>query len=154
MDGPTVEQVKAWAHELAGDVAALDVEQLHYYRGLSDRAWAVQLVRHVAGGGSLEDPLSFRYELEDRMRAVSSPDAPADEQEAQRASALLRLAHPHDENRMIDVLAAHGLAALDGEGTLPEGVIPLRRPKQAQGGDVRVSARGLCFGAGPLITSM
>jgi hypothetical protein len=29
MDGPTVEQVKAWAHELAGDVAALDVDQLH-----------------------------------------------------------------------------------------------------------------------------
>jgi hypothetical protein len=35
---------------------------------------------------------------------------------------------------MIDVLTAHGLAALDGEGTLPEGVIPLRRPKQAQKG--------------------
>ena len=31
-DGPTVEQVKAWAHDVAGDVAPVDVEALHYFR--------------------------------------------------------------------------------------------------------------------------
>jgi hypothetical protein len=114
-------------------MATLDVEALSLSRHLSARAWAVQLVRHVADGGGLEDPFSFRYELEDRMRAISEPDAPIDGQEAARAEALLRLAHPHDENRMIDVLTAHGLAALDGEGTLPQGVTALTAAREAQG---------------------
>jgi hypothetical protein len=35
---------------------------------------------------------------------------------------------------MIDVLIAHDLAVLDGEGELPPGVTSLRRPKQAQKG--------------------
>ncbi len=35
---------------------------------------------------------------------------------------------------MWELLAAHGLAVLGGEGTLPVGVIPLRRPKRAQEG--------------------
>jgi hypothetical protein len=128
-DGPTVDQVRAWAR----DMATLDVEALSLSRHLSARAWAVQLVRHVADGGGLEDPFSFRYELEDRMRAISEPDAPIDGQEAARAEALLRLAHPHDENRMIDVLTAHGLAALDGEGTLPQGVTALTAAREAKG---------------------
>ena len=46
---------------------------------------------------------------------MSSPgEAQVDDQETQRAVALLRLAHAYGENRMIDVLAAHGLAFRTG----------------------------------------
>jgi hypothetical protein len=129
MNGPTVDQVRQWAQ----DVGTLDVEALSLSRHLSARAWAVQLVRHVAAGGRLDNPFAFRYELEDRMRAMTVPDAPLDEQEAARAEALLRLAHPYDENRMIDLLTAHGLAALDGAGELPPGVTPLAAARAARG---------------------
>lgn len=121
MNGPTVDQVREWAR----DVGTLDVEALSLYRHLSARAWAVNLVRHVAAGGGLGEPFAFRYELEDRMRAMSAPDAPIDDREAARAEALMRLAYPFDENRMVDVLAAHGLAVLDGVGDLPAGVTAL-----------------------------
>jgi hypothetical protein len=142
-DGPTVDQVKAWAQ----DVGALDVEALYLARRLSARAWAIHLVRFVAGGGTFENRYGARCEILDRMMAIPSPDAAADDREAARAGALLRLARhvvvahgrtvlqdPDDEAPMIDVLVAHGLAALDGEGELPSGVTPLRRPKQAQEG--------------------
>jgi hypothetical protein len=142
-DGPTVEQVKAWAE----DVGALDVEALYLSRHLSARAWAIHLVRHVAAGGTFENRYGARCELEDRMGTMSAPDAAADGREAAQAEALLRLARhvavvhgrpvldgPHDEAPMIDVLIAHGLAALDGEGELPAGVTLLRRPERAQEG--------------------
>jgi hypothetical protein len=142
-DGPTVEQVKAWTQ----DIGALDVEALYLARRLSARAWAIHLVRHVAGGGTFENRYGAGCEILDQMMATPSPDAAGDDREAARAGALLRLARhvivvhgrtvlqdPDDEALMIDVLTVHGLAALDGEGTLPEGVVPLRRPKQAQEG--------------------
>jgi DNA-directed RNA polymerase specialized sigma24 family protein len=43
------------------------------------------------------------------------------------AKALLRMTS--DEREMWSLLAVHGLAALAGEGELPEGVIPLWWPK-------------------------
>lgn len=135
-DGPTVEQVKAWAQ----DLATLDVEALYFARSLSTRAWAIHLVRHVVAGGTFENRYGARYDVLDGMMAMPSPDAAADDREAARAEALVRLAGPHDEARMIDVLAAHGLAALDGEGELPPGVTPLRRPSAANGGAQRPSA--------------
>jgi hypothetical protein len=140
-DGPTIEQVKAWAQ----DMGALDVEALSLYRHLSARAWAVNLVRHVSAGGSFENRYGARYEVLDRMMAMPSPDVAADDREAARAEALLRLARhpivvhgrtvldgPDDEDPMIDVLVAHGLAALDGKGELPAGVTPIRQPKRAE----------------------
>ena len=73
-------------------------------------------------------------------------DEPND-REAARAEALLRLAWhvvvahgrtvlttPDNDAPRIDVLIAHGLAALDGEGKLPDGVTPLPRPDQAREG--------------------
>jgi hypothetical protein len=140
-DGPTIDQVKAWAQ----DVGALDVEVLSLSRHLSARAWAIYLVRHVAAGGTFENRYGVRYKILEAMEATPSPDAAADDREAARAEALLRLARhvtvahgrtvlddPDDEAPMIDVLIAHGLAALDGEGELPAGVTPLRRPKRAE----------------------
>jgi len=134
-DGPTVEQVKRWAHEVAQNVPALDVEELHPYRHISDRAWAVQLVRHVASGGSLENPAGTLYALNalrDVIDATAWPEAPADEQEAKRAEALLRLAQPHSEARMLELLAAHGLAILSEQGDLPPGITRLRPPRGAE----------------------
>jgi hypothetical protein len=135
--------VKAWAQ----DVGALDVEALSLSRHLSARAWAIHLVRHVAAGGTFENRYAGPYKILEAMEATPSPDAAADDREAARAEALLRLARhtimvhgvpvldgPHDEAPMIDVLIAHGLAALDGEGELPAGVTPLRRPKRAEEG--------------------
>ena len=131
-DGPTVEQVKAWAHDLAGDVAPVDVEGLHYFRGVSDMAWAVQLIRHVGGGGSLEDLAGTLYAVREVIDVTGWPDAPADEQERQRAEALLRLAQPHREVRMAELLATHGLAILSEEGDLPPGVTRLQRGREAK----------------------
>lgn len=141
-DGPTVGEVRAWAQ----DVGTLDAEGLYLYRQLSTRAWAIHLVRHVAGGGSLDNPMWLVYELRERMDAMPSPDAPADDREAARAEALLRLAGrrivvhgrtvldgPHDEAPMVDALAAHGLAALDGAGELPPGVTALAAVREAKG---------------------
>ncbi len=146
-DGPTVDQVRTWCDEVDADVAPLNVHKLWLSRRISTRAWALHLLRHVAAGGDFANRYGTRCAIEDVMQAEASPDQPADEQEAARADALLRLARhtvkvhggpvltgPNDEAPMIDVLIAHGLAALDGEGTLPEGVVPLRRPKRAQEG--------------------
>lgn len=131
-DGPTVEQVKAWAQEMAHDVPALDVEQLHPYRHISDRTWAVRLVRHFAAGGNSEDTARTLWALQEVIDATAWPDAPADEQEANRAEALLRLAQPHSEARMVELLGTHGLAILDEEGDLPPGVTRLQRRRDAK----------------------
>jgi hypothetical protein len=141
-DGPTVEQVKAWTQ----DMGALDVEALYLTRHLSARAWAIHLVRHVSAGGSFENRYGARYEILDQMMAIPAPDAAGDDREAARAEALLRLARhvvvahgrtvvqdPDDEAPMMDVLIAHGLAALDGEGELPAGVTPLAAARKAKG---------------------
>lgn len=125
-DGPTLAQVQAWVHELAAAVAPLNVAALYLSRRLSARAWAVQLVRYVTADGSLSDPLAVRFGIEDRMAAMASPEVATDDREAARADALVRLAGPREENRMLDLLAAYGLAALDAEGELPPGVTRLR----------------------------
>lgn len=132
-----------WARE----VGTLDVEGLYINRRLSARAWAVHLVRHVAASGTFENRYGARCEVLDRMMAVPSPDVAADDQEEARAGALLRLTRqvivvhgrtvlqdPDDEAPMIDLLIAHGLAALDGDGELPAGITPLHRPKRTQEG--------------------
>jgi hypothetical protein len=149
-NGPGVEEMRQLVGELAHQVPGVDVEALRFARiPDSPRAWAVQLVRHVRAGGKLLplEPLSARLGLgwgqttraEDaRMRFelehVEQPwaDRPVDDEEQRLADALLRATPiPGD---MWELLAAHGLAALGGEGALPEGVVPLHRPKRAQEG--------------------
>jgi len=149
-NGPGVEEMRQLAGEFAHQAPALDVEALRFDRiPGSPRAWAVQLVRHVRAGGELLplEPLPARLGLgwgrttraEDaRMRFelehVEQPwaDRPVDDEEQRLADVLLRATA--NEWEMWQLLAAHGLAVLTGEGTLPEGVTPLRRPKQAQEG--------------------
>jgi len=149
-NGPGVEEMRQLVGELAHQAPALDVEALRFDRiPGSPRAWAVQLVRHVRAGGELLplEPLPARLGLgwgrttraEDaRMRFelehVEQPwaDRPVDDEEQRLADVLLRATA--NEWEMWQLLAAHGLAVLTGEGTLPEGVTPLRRPKQAQEG--------------------
>jgi hypothetical protein len=117
---------------MAHDVPALNVQQLHPYRHISDRAWAVRLVRHFATGGNSEDSARTLWALREVIDATASPDAPADEHERQRAEALLRLAQPHSEARMVELLATHGLAILDEKGDLPPGVTRLQRRRDAK----------------------
>ena len=146
--GPEVEEVRQLVGELAHQAPALDVEALRFDRiPDSPRAWAVQLVRHVRAGGELlplepygpgrhpdivppgrEAMLRFGWDRVEQPWA----DRPADDEENRLADALIRLAP--SEWRMWELLAAHGLAVLGGEGTLPEGVVPLHRPKRAQEG--------------------
>jgi hypothetical protein len=99
-DGPTIEQVKAWTQ----DIGALDVEALYLTRHLSARAWAVNLVRHVSAGGTFSNRYGARCEVLDRMMAMPFPDVAADDREAARAGALLRLAR--------HVIVAHGRTVL------------------------------------------
>ena len=98
----------------------------------------------------------MRFELEH----VEQPwaDRPVDDEEQRLADALLRTTPIPGE--MWELLAAHGLALLGGEGTLPEGVIRLRRPKQAQEGPLSASesrgaisreARSICVAFSSLL---
>jgi len=109
---------------MASDVRPLDVATLYLARRFSPHAWALELVRHVAAGGTFEDRWHVRYGIEGRLAAAANPGQSADEQESRHVEALVRLAG-QDEDRMIDILAAHGLAALDGTIETP-GVTRLR----------------------------
>ena len=131
-DGPTVEQMQAWAQDVADDVFPLDTGGLYFTRRLSLIAWSVQLVRHIAGGGSLDDRYAVRYLLEELMGATATPDQAADELEARRAKALRRLVVRQesqngenvvsvgDEMQMLETLRQCGLEVLDLDGALDD----------------------------------
>jgi len=106
-------------------------------------------VRHVRAGGKLLalEPLPARLArgfgratpAEDARRRfelehVDRPwaDRAADDEEQRLADALVRATS--SDWSIWDLLAIHGLSVLGGEGELPEGVIPLRRPDRAEEG--------------------
>lgn len=122
--GPTVDVMRQHAEGLVPVVApSFDGVALGWFRGIPPTAWARALIAMHRAGESV--PL---WELEDRLRATDYPENGPDK-DAELAERLVRLAGGRlaSEHRMAELLAAHGLAVLDGEGTLPAGVTRLRR---------------------------
>jgi hypothetical protein len=111
-DGPTVEQMRSAAKELAADPLTPELERgLAYQRGITPLAFAMQLIAATQAGedvGVVDDPLRW----EQRLETVAFPERPTDPEQERLARLLVAAAGPGEERHYGRVLALQGLAGL------------------------------------------
>jgi hypothetical protein len=136
-DGPTVEQMRAAAHELAGDPLIPELDRgLAYQRGITPLAFAMQLIAATQAGedvGVVDDPMRW----EQRLEAVAFPERPIHPGQEHLARLLVATAGPSGERHFARVLATQGLAGLAaGVHPDPAVVISLEQERdRRRGGD-------------------
>ena len=122
-DGPTVEQMRAAAQELAGEALAAERDRgLAYERAISPLAFAMQLIAVTEAGeevDALDDPVRW----EQRLAAVAFPERPTDAGQERLARLLVATTGLSGEPHFARALASHG----------PAVVISLERERSRRG---------------------
>jgi hypothetical protein len=134
-DGPTVEQMRAAAQELAGEALTAELDRgLAYERAITPLAFAMQLVAATQAGqdvGVVDDPLRW----ERRLETMAFPERPTDPQQDRLARLLVAAAGTGGERVMSRVLALQGFEGpAAGADPDPAAVVPIERVRQSRRG--------------------